>query len=341
MASHKGLGKGLGVLFGGGKQGIEEKKQVNQVLTDLKPVKEKKVKDSSKTSRIKTEIKTKTKLEEDTKPESLTKEHYQYLSLKDIEPNPYQPRKQFNDESLLELSESIKHSGLIQPLIVRPQGNGKYLIIAGERRYRASKLAGLQEVPAIIKKIDDRNLLKEALIENIQREDLNILDEALALKALKEEHGFTQEMLSEVTGKPRSSIANTLRILSLSKFIQEALKEKQISFGHAKVLMTLESEEEQEKVAQDILKYAFSVRQTEDYLEKLRQAKPYKVRKQEAVSEMTDEWKVYVKDLEERFIQRLNTKVQVQAKNKGGEIKIFYYSNEELSNLLEKLDIRL
>lgn len=340
MAVSKGLGKGLGALFGGtaNKNTPQNNETIQKAPVQNKKASPSKVKNTEKTA---TKVKSSKKQSPIEQTEQTTaKEQYKYLPLVDIYPNPHQPRRQFHDESLLELAESIKNAGIIQPLIVRPQANGKYLIIAGERRYRASKLAGLTEVPAVIRELDDRNLLKEALIENIQREDLNVIDEALALKTLKEEHGFTQELLSEVTGKPRSSIANTLRVLTLAPNIQDALKEDLLSFGHAKLLMGLENAEEQLKVASQILQKSFSVRQTEEYLKKIREAR---TQKPEPVEEKpVDEYlALYVKDLEERLIRQLQTKVQVQMNKRGGEIKIFYYSNEELENVLDRLNVKL
>lgn len=345
MVKSKGLGKGLGALFGNGNfsSAQSEKPPVEKAVAK-KTVAKKAV--SKKTVSKKTldekmvEEKTASKEKVLPKETALTTEKYQMISLEKIIPNPKQPRTKFYEESLAELAESIKNSGIIQPLILRPQADGSYFIIAGERRFRASKLAGLKEVPAVLRTLDDSELLKQALIENIQREDLNILDEALALQNLKEEHGFTQERLAEVTGKPRSSIANTLNVLHLPALTKEALKENRLHFGHAKLLHGLATEEEQLFWTEQILQKAFSVRQAEEAIKKWKET-PEKKEKLSVKAEEDASVAMYVKAIEEKLIASLQTKVRLQHKGEEGEIKIFYYSNEELNELLEKFHIKL
>lgn len=339
MVKSKGLGKGLGALFGNVSASKPETKMEKLSLEKEKKASNKNI---SKKNSSNKNISSKNTKKEKTLPAdpTLPVEKYQMISLEKIIPNPKQPRTKFYEESLAELAASIQNSGIIQPLILRPQADGTYFIIAGERRFRASKLAGLKEVPAILRSLDDSELLKQALIENIQREDLNILDEALALQNLKDEYGFTQERLAEVTGKPRSSIANTLNVLHLPELTKQALKENRLHFGHAKLLHGLVTEEEKLFWTEQILQKAFSVRQAEEAIKKWKET----TEKKEKLSVKAEEdasVAMYVKAIEEKLIASLQTKVRLQHKGEEGEIKIFYYSNEELNELLEKFHIKL
>lgn len=190
------------------------------------------------------------------------------LKISEIEPNRTQPRKEFDEQALSELAESISQHGLLQPLLVRPLTLGGYQIVAGERRYRASRMAGLTEVPVIIKELTDTETMEIALIENLQREDLSPVEEALGYKALIDEHGFSQEEVAKSVGKSRPAVANALRLLKLPDNIMEYLKDGKISAGHARALLTLENEELMTELADEIVAKDLSVRQVEKICKK-------------------------------------------------------------------------
>ncbi len=198
------------------------------------------------------------------------------LKISEIEPNRSQPRKDFDEQSLGELAESISSHGLLQPLLVRPLPLGGYEIVAGERRYRACRMAGLNEVPVIIRELTESETMELALIENLQREDLTPLEEAEGYNVLMREHGFTQEEIAQSMGKSRPAIANALRLLKLPESVRELLREDKISAGHARALLTLGSEEEMLAVADEIIKKDLSVRQTEALCKKPVKIKPEK-----------------------------------------------------------------
>src|SRR5512143_2186986 len=242
------------------------------------------------------------------------------IELDKIVPNEYQPRKVFNDEKMKELAASIKEQGVIQPVIVHRAGSG-YQLIAGERRWRASRLAGLKTIPALVKEATKRELLEMALIENIQREDLNPLEAAEAYKRLQDEFKLTQEDLAKRVGKERSTIANFLRILGLPKEIKQHLAAGAISLGHAKAILSLERHRDQLALAEGIVKKGLSVRESEALATKLKHpAEPKK--KVAAASEY--------KAIEERLRKSFGTKVSIESKSKGGRIVIEYYSTDEL-----------
>jgi len=248
------------------------------------------------------------------------------LELDKIIPNEYQPRKVFNDEKLKELAASIKEQGVIQPIIVHKAGGG-YQLIAGERRWRASRLAGLKTVPALVKEATKRELLEMALIENIQREDLNPLEAAEAYKRLQDEFKLTQEDLAKRVGKERSTVTNFLRILSLPKEVKQELATGSLSMGHAKALLSLERARDQMQVAALIVKKGLSVREAEAIA--LRLKNPVKEKKAKVSLEL--------KSVEEKLRKSLGTKVSIAAKAKGGRIVIEYYSNDELDRILDKI----
>lgn len=248
------------------------------------------------------------------------------LELDKIIPNEYQPRKIFHDDKLKELAASIKEQGVIQPIIVHKAGGG-YQLIAGERRWRASRLAGLKTVPAIVKEATKRELLEMALIENIQREDLNPLEAAEAYKRLQDEFKLTQEDLAKRVGKERSTVTNFLRILALPKEVKHELGTGGLSMGHAKALLSLERSRDQIQVAAMIVKKGLSVREAEAIA--LRMKNPAKEKKTKVIHEL--------KSVEEKLRKSLGTKVSIAAKAKGGKIVIEYYSNDELDRILEKI----
>lgn len=248
------------------------------------------------------------------------------LALDKIIPNEYQPRKVFNDDKLRELAASIKEQGVIQPIIVHRAGSG-FQLIAGERRWRASRLAGLKTIPALVKEATKRELLEMALIENIQREDLNPLEAAEAYKRLQDEFKLTQEDLAKRVGKERSTVTNFLRLLGLPKEVKHDLATGALSMGHAKALLSLERVRDQLQAAALIVKKGLSVRESEALASRLKN--PPKEKKARQQQEL--------KAVEEKLRKSLGTKVSITAKSKGGRIVIEYYSPEELDRILEKI----
>ena len=254
------------------------------------------------------------------------------LNISEIEPNRSQPRKEFDEKALSELAESISEHGLLQPLLVRPLPLGGYQIVAGERRYRACRMAGVTEVPVIIRELTDTETMEIALIENLQREDLTPLEEALGYKALMEEHDFSQEDVARSVGKSRPAVANALRLLNLPDSAAEFLKDGRISAGHARALLSLESEADMLKVCEEIVKKDLSVRQTEKLcklMQKQSKEKPAEHEKKPSFYSM----------VELALQESLGRKISISnSKGKeGGVISIEFYSDEELTELSNKL----
>lgn len=249
------------------------------------------------------------------------------IELDKLVPNEYQPRKVFNDEKLKELAASIKVQGVIQPIIVHRIGTN-FGLIAGERRWRAARLAGLKTIPALVREASKRELIEQALIENIQREDLNPLEAAEAFKQLQDEYKLTQEDLAKRVGKERSTVTNFLRMLGLPKEIKQHLASGVLNMGHAKALLSLERLRDQMFAANQIVKKALSVREAEALATRLK--KP--VQEKKAPRSGTE-----FKALEERLRKSLGTKVSIAVKAKGGRIVIEYYSSDELERILEKI----
>ena len=260
-------------------------------------------------------------------PEEKTEEHLVKIRL--IEPNREQPRKDFDEETLTELAESIRLHGVIQPLIV-VEKNGRYQIIAGERRWRAAKMAGLKEVPVIIKDYDEKQIAEISLIENIQRKDLNPIEEAEAYKKLMEDYGLTQEALSERISKNRSAIANTLRLLKLPEDLRKMVAEGQLSEGHAKVLLGCEDEKLQRETAGRIIKEGLSVRQTESILK----AAGRNAKKAEKPAEKLNNEAEY-ENVRKVLEQKLGTRIKVKRSGENtGSIEIDFYTLEDLERIL-------
>lgn len=250
------------------------------------------------------------------------------LKINDIEPNRGQPRKKFNEDALQELADSIKQFGVIQPLVVQKRDD-YYEIIAGERRWRASKIAGIKEVPVIIKDYSDQEIIEVALIENIQREDLNPIEEALAFKRLIGEYNLKQDELAEKVSKSRTAITNSMRLLKLSDDVQQMLIEDLITSGHARALLALEDKEQQYPLALKIMDEMLSVREIEKLVKQINNPK---IEKEKPVIE--NEF-VY-KDIENKIKEIVGTKVKVHHKPNGkGKIEIEYYSDNELERLME------
>jgi ParB family chromosome partitioning protein len=285
------------------------------------------------------------------------------VSLDLIYANPYQPRKEFSDEKLTELADSIKQHGIIQPLLVR-EVNNQYQLIAGERRLRAAKLAGLTTVPVVIREMNDRAMMEVALVENIQREDLNPIEEANAYQRLITEYNLTQEEIAQHVGKSRSAIANTLRLLNLPVAVQSDLSQGTLTMGHARPLLALKTDEERNRIWTQIQEEGLSVRETEDLVKYIvnpptpsqneylgvpeteelievpspsvsretKKAGLKKVTRNEA-----NDVDPNLKELQEELQQALGTKVIIKPSGEGGKIEIDYYSDEDLDRIYEKL----
>lgn len=256
------------------------------------------------------------------------------LKLNEIEPDINQPRKTFDDEKLQELAESIKEHGVIQPIIVSKREE-YYQIIAGERRWRASKKAGLKTIPAIVRDYDEKKIREISLIENIQRQNLNPIETAKAIKELMEIHDMTQDDIAKTLGKSRSTIANTLRVLTLDERVQEMIESGQISEGHARTLASIESPTKQYKLALDIINMDLSVRDAETYAKSKKEGKEFK-----KPAPKKGKLEVICKDLENEMKKVLGTKVTLNAATKSrGKIVIEYFSAEELERILDIMGV--
>lgn len=303
MASRKsGLGKGLDSLITGGREEASAEKSKPEVIEKIvEKVVEKPV-----------EVK---------------------LKISEIEPNREQPRKDFNEDALEELADSIREYGVLQPLLVQKE-NGYYKIIAGERRWRAAKKAGLKEVPVIIKDYTSQQLIEISLIENIQREDLNPIEEAMAFKRLLEEFHLKQDEVAERVSKSRVVITNAIRLLKLDDRVQNMLINDMLSAGHGRALVSIENKEDQYALAIRIVDEKLSVRETERMVQNYLQPK----KKKEKVTFSESEELAY-QTMQERLKQILGSKVTIQKKDKGkGKIEIEYYSTEELERLMELMN---
>lgn len=256
------------------------------------------------------------------------------IRIADIEPRHDQPRKTFDREALESLAESIAEHGVLQPIIVRENEafSGTYEIIAGERRFRAAKIAGLTEIPAVVLTGDDLKVAEVALIENIQREDLNPVDEALGYGALIEKFGLTQEQVAKQVGKSRSAVANMLRLLDLPESVLEMLKKGDISAGHAKALLGLEDEEKIEPLAERIVESGMSVRDAEAAVKKANE-----VKFEEEEEKVHPQIKVYMKELERKAMSSLGRKVRISRSTKKKIVELSYSDDEDLEALLKSL----
>lgn len=293
-AKNKGLGKGIGALFPEDFSSFEE---------DLQQ-----------------EIKT-------------TEQAVQELPLKELRPNPYQPRRHFDEEALKELADSIKVQGLVQPIVVRPSTIKGYEIIAGERRFRAMKMLNQETIPSIIKELDDSAMMQLALIENLQREDLTVIEEGEAYRKMLEVLHFTQNDLAEKMGKSRSYIANTLRLLDLSDEIKTLLVERKLSAGHARALLSLK-EEDRLTFVHKILEEGLSVRQLEKAIKAFLNPSP------KPQKPLNQEKPLFIKEAEEHLMDKFGTNVSIKAKGNKGKIEIDYLSQEELTHIFDVLNLQ-
>ena len=289
MAQRKGLGKGLDALIPGGKSSTP-------AVT------------SSKTS---------------------GEGGVQQVPVEAIKRNPRQPRVHFKEEDLNDLAASIREHGVIQPLIVSPKGDGTFILIAGERRWQASQRAGLTKVPVVTRQANNQELLEIALIENVQRADLNAMEEAEAYHQLAEDFGLSHEMIAKRVGKSRVAVTNTMRLTNLADAVKQALVDNTITEGHARALLGLSTQKAQTFALQTIIKQSLSVRQTEELIRKLTGVKPVKVKKATVSAD--------VLDVEKRLQRSLGTKVALKHGKKGGTVTIYYYSDEELDALIKKM----
>ena len=311
MAKRTGLGKGLGAIFG------------DEVMESAAEEKENRyhLKAENSAGKIVTD------------EEKLELGKGMYLKISSIEPNHHQPRKDFREESLVELAESMKEYGVLQPLLVQKKGEF-YEIIAGERRWRAAKLAGLKEVPVVIREYTKQQSMEIALIENVQREDLNPIEEAKAYQRLIQEFGLKQEEIAARVAKNRVTITNSMRLLKLDKRVQDMLIESQISGGHARALLSVEDQELQFMIAGKIVAENLSVREVEKLVKSMSRKKEPKEKKEE------DEGiSLIFKELENRMKTAMGTKVSINRKDRNkGRVEIEYYSEAELERIVELIE---
>ena len=311
----KGLGRGLGAIFG-------------EEVTEAVHTSAKKTSGQRKTTR------TGVKASEE-KNENVSRET-SMIKLSLIEPNASQPRKIFNEESLKELSESIKEHGVLQPILVKQKGR-MYEIVVGERRWRASKLAGLKEIPAIVKDMDSREAAEAALIENIQREDLGSVEEARAYKALIDEYDLTQEELAKRVSKSRTAITNSMRLLQLDDDVLELIENGELSAGHARAILAINGKRNQYKAAREVINDGLSVRQTEKLVKSYNSDRE-KQQKKHTETEEEKNKALYIAAVERELTEAMNTKVSIRSTGKSkGRIEIEYYSEDELNSIIEKI----
>lgn len=314
MAQKKGLGRGLNDLLG---------------TSDASRSPRSKKTDNDPSSSPEKEVKTVTK----EVIKEVVKEVEQKININLIEPNKSQPRKQFDEEALQELSDSIKKYGVLEPLIVTKKGD-YYEIIAGERRWRAARMAGIKEVPVVIRDYTDKEIMEISLIENIQREDLNPIEEAEAYESLISEYNLKQEEVAERVSKSRSTITNSLRLLKLCEDVRQMVMYNMISTGHARALIPIEDPKLQYETAAIVYDQKLSVRETEAYVKAILEKKPEKEEKQKPQKDLS----VFYSDIENKLKSILGAKIAIKASNNDkGKIEINYYSQDELDRITEML----
>ncbi len=255
------------------------------------------------------------------------------IALDQIDPNPFQTRSQVAGEQLAELAASITANGVVQPVLVRPLANGRFQLIAGERRWRASQLAGKATIPAILRQVSDEQAMEITIVENLQRADLNPMEQARAFERLAREFHMTQEQIAQRTGKDRATVANFLRLLRLPAAVQARVESGELSFGHARTLLAFDHAEEIEKAAQRIANFSLSVRQTENYVQGL--LHPERKAKKEPKAEAPAD--PNVRDAEERLQRALGLKVRVEDHNGRGRVIVEYAGLEDFDRLMERL----
>ncbi len=316
----KGLGRGLDALF---PEKPAEKKPVPKPIT-------KEVNPKQEAESVKTTVPASDKKEMTADAPTEVKKTEMLVKISKVEPNRTQPRKQFDEDALVELSESIKQFGILQPLLVSDKGD-YYEIIAGERRWRAAKLAGLKEVPVIIKEFNDQQVVEISLIENIQREDLNPIEEAMAYKRLINEFKLKQDSIAERVSKSRTAVTNSLRLLKLDERVQQMLIDEMISAGHARAILAIPDKDKQASVAMKVFDEKLSVRETEKLVKHIIESPKKKAEKQVNTAEDA----IY-ESLEEKMKGIVGTRVFIhRKKNNKGKIEIEYYSRDELERIIE------
>lgn len=253
------------------------------------------------------------------------------IDLDKVYPNESQPRKIFDDEKISILCESIKNYGVLQPIVVKPDEDGKYMVIAGERRYRASTMAQLKQIPAVIRDIPMKDIMEIALIENLQREDLNSIEEALAYKSLISSYHVTQEEISEAIGKSRPHITNTIRLLNLQQDVIDMISENKITAGHGKAILRVTDPKLQIELAKKVEDEELSVRSTEDLAKRICENKEKSLPKKEREKD------IFIVDVEEKLRNIFGTKVNISRGKKKGKIEIEYYSDDDLNNILSMI----
>ena len=257
------------------------------------------------------------------------------ISIDQIDPNPFQTRSQVNEEQLAELAASIKANGVVQPVLVRPQHGGRFQLIAGERRWRASRLAGKTTVPAILRQVSDEQAMEITIVENLQRADLNPMEQARAFERLSREFHMTQEQMAQRTGKDRATVANFLRLLKLPSSVQKRVESAELTFGHARALLAFESAEEIEKAAQRVVALSLSVRQTESYVQGVLQPD----RKPEVQPKLKLPLDPNVRDAQDRLQRALGLKVTIEDRNGRGKVIIEYARLEDFDAMLERFGV--
>ena len=359
MAKKAGLGRGLGKIGSNGMVSLapadapddsdeikEEKKKApkrssaktgsskTKAKKDDKEEKEAKLKASRNTVNTKAKKETGAAVEADDADKEAGNKGEVSVKLTLIEPNKSQPRKDFDIEALKELSESVKQFGLLQPIVVRKKDDKYYEIIAGERRWRAAKLAGLKEIPVVIRDYTPEQVMEAALIENIQRQDLNPIEEALAFTHLIKEYDLTHEAVAEKVSKSRAQITNIMRLLKLNGDVQKMLIAGDISMGHARAILAINDEDIQKEVAKAVIDSDLSVRETEKYIKNILEPKPDR----KSIPSINPAGMLVFKDMEKRLSNSLGSKVGIKTKDgKKGRIEISYSSQEELERLFDKL----
>ena len=313
MAKFTGLGRGLDALFADAAPITEDERDTSTSAGSVKPVP--KAPESSADS----------------------EDRVLYIDINDIRPNSAQPRHNFDEEKLAELASSIKTNGVIQPLIVRESANG-YELVAGERRWRASRMAGLKTVPCIIRNFDDRQNAIVAIIENMQREDLNPIEEALGLKSMTEKYGFTQEQVSASLGRSRTYITNSIRLLKLPEEIQQYVSSGQMSAAHGRTIINIPDKVKQKEIADKIIRNDLSVRATERLAEKVKdELRPERKKRKKKVSEEDKARAAEIAAVERELMTLTGTKVHIAGDENKGKIELEYYSLEELNRLIDAL----
>lgn len=316
---NKGLGRGIDAFFGG--EALFTQDETDQEQVD--------VKDTAETS--------KQTANEATVEAPATDKMVQEISVEDIRPNPYQPRHQFDEDALNDLAKSIQEQGIFQPITLRKSAVKGYEIIAGERRFRASKIAGLTTVPAIVREFSDEQMIEASIIENLQREDLTALEEAMAYQQLIDVLAITQDEAAKRLGKSRTYITNHLRLLGLSDDIKALVQSGVLSAGQARTILGLKSKKDQSSLAKKVVAEGITVRQLEKMVQALNEPADKDIKKDDGKKEVVPP---YIRESEDRLMDKFGTNVQINSRGKRGKIEIEYLSEEDLTRILDLLNIK-